>query len=440
MKLPDSQRIVVTGMEAMTPLGHDLESSWTALIRGEHGMKPLSDTVLSEATLYHQLDAQVVATANYNPLEDSLVEEHRQSLDFPSMHRSHLFAWRTMYRALERAQAIDPENRLLSRKLDEFRVGALVGSVFSGADHLAKVNFDRVRTRDPFQYLFARIGTAAAMHIGIKNLVGVMDTECASGGVTAHIAPLVLLKNRDDMPAHADIMIAGGADAPISEANLTTFLGGLKAAGTRTTDPEAASRPLDQSADGLVMGEAAGMLVLETWENAQKRGLTEDDVLAEMPGYASFTDAEKRTLAGMEGATRVIAKVLEMAGVTVEETVYANGHLTSTGEDHREVIAYRQALQRQRLDVGKFWLTSTKGATGHTMGAAGAIEAIFAIMAMRSGKVPPGLKLHNPIPETEGFNLSPLEATQLPEIDVALSTSLGFGGTATALAFRKFKP
>jgi len=132
--------------------------------------------------------------------------------------------------------------------------------------------------------------------------------------------------------------------------------------------------------------------------------------------------------------------VMRMADIALGETVYINAHATSTaGGDKREAEAYKIAIANLGLDLDDFWMTSTKGATGHTMGAAGAIEAAFSIMALREGVIPPALKLHNPIPEAEDFHLNPLRLSVLPSVDAAISTSLGFGGTATALAFRKFR-
>jgi 3-oxoacyl-(acyl-carrier-protein) synthase len=277
------------------------------------------------------------------------------------------------------------------------------------------------------------------MSLGIHGHTVEVGAECASGATTVDLGISRLFKYRRNAPAKADIMVVGGADAPIVPANLN-FFEALKHAVDPRDDPDAASSPFDQDAQGLVMGEGAGAMVIETWENARKRGLGEDDVLAEIVGFDSFTDGENKTLAGMEGTVKIIEQVMRMANIALGETVYINAHATGTvGGDKREAEAYKLAIEGMGLDLSDFWMTSTKGATGHTMGAAGAIEAAFSIMALREGVIPPALKLNNPIEQARDFNLSPEQLTVLPSVNAAVSTSLGFGGTATALAFREFR-
>jgi len=439
-KLPDDQRIVITGLDAITPVGDDLDSSWQAIRSGVDGVVPIADARVSQHPFYQNVGAKVVAEAPFDTDNDPLIYENRREIDAKNMHRSHLLAWRTMYFAMKSAGLIEPDSLTLSKEIDPYRVGAYMGTTFSGIAHLNEVDFSKVRPSDLFQYLPARVATAPAMALGIHGKSVGFLAECASGATTADEGALKLYKHRDNRLPKADIMVVGGADAPIVPANLN-FFEALKKAVDPTDKPEEASRPFDQAAQGLVMGEGAGAMVLETWEHAKKRGLREEQILAELVEFDSYTDGENKTLAGMEGTIKVIEAMIGMGNIALGETVYINAHATSTvGGDRREAEAFKEAIARTGLDISDFWMTSTKGATGHTMGAAGAIEAAFAIMALRSGVVPPGLKLHNPIPEALDFNLSPLQATELQKIDAAVSTSLGFGGTATALAFRKFKP
>jgi 3-oxoacyl-(acyl-carrier-protein) synthase len=394
---------------------------------------------LADYPFYQKLGAKVVAEALYNPDEDPIVIANRREIDIKNMHRSHILAWRTMYFALQSAKLIEQGSLALKEEIDPYRVGAYMGTTFSGIAHISEVDFNKVKPSDLFKYLPARVATAPAMALGIHGKVtGVLD-ECASGASSSDDGALRLFKYRDDLPPKADIMVVGGSDAPIVPANLN-FFEALKQAVDPTDNPKKASRPFDQEAKGFVMGEGAGAMVLETWEHARKRGLEEADIIAELVGFDSLTDAQNKTLAGMEGTVRVIKNVFEMAGLALGEIVYVNSHATGTlAGDGREAEAFRRAIIDMSLDPSDFWMTSTKGATGHTMGGSGAIEAAFAIMAIVDSTIPPALKLQNPISETEGFNLSPLEATKLRSVDVAVSTSLGFGGTATALAFRKFK-
>lgn len=438
--LPDTQRVVVTGVDVISPVGNDLTSSWEALVAGADGVIPIEEARVAAHPSFQYIGAKVVAEAPFDTDEDPLIKENRKEIDSRFMHRSHLLAWRTMFFALQRAKLIEHGSLTLTPKIDPYTVGSYMGTTFSGVAHLAEVDFERVWPYDLFKYLPARIATAPAMALGIHGHTLEIGAECASGATTVDTGISRLFKYRNDLPPKANIMVVGGADAPIVPANLN-FFEALKQAVDPTDKPEEASRPFDEAAQGLVMGEGAGALVVETWENAQNRGLSEDDIVAEVVGWDSLTDGENKTLAGMEGTIRVIENVMRMADIALGETVYINAHATSTvGGDKREAEAYRQAIANMGLNLKDFWMTSTKGATGHTMGAAGAIEAAFSIMALKEGLIPPALKLKNPIPETEGFNLSELQATRLPSVDAAISTSLGFGGTATALAFRKFEP
>lgn len=433
--LRDDQRVVVSAAAIKAPV------TWEEVKAGKNGIRKIEDTHFANSADFSKVDAQVVGAVDFLPEEDPYISDVLSAHDRKWWHRSHLMAAGSMHDAME-------SGRLFRGDFDGYRIGALVGSTFSGGDHAAEVDFGRLRPGDAFQYLLARVATASANQADLHNLVAQVGAECASSGTAAVMGAVMLSKYRPDVPALADIMIVGGSDAPISPLNMNLFLGSIKRAGTLTDNPWEASKPLDESADGLVMAEGAGMLVLETWKNAQARGLTEKDIWAEMVGYAAYTDAETNTMAGLEGATRVIDQALKMGRVSLGETVYANLHNTGTpvgtpdkpGGDRRELNAYRQAIARRDLNVGDFWLSATKANTGHTMGAAAAIEAYYSIMALREGIVPPRIKLRDPIEETDGFQLGSdySQAVHLPQIDVAVTSNFGFTGAAAALAFRKF--
>lgn len=437
-QLPDNQRVVVTGMGAVTPVGKTLPDSWQAIKDGEHGIKKIADTRLASVEGILETGAAIAAPAPDIKLSDALLPEHRTKMRSSWWHPSAKLGFLALYESLNDAQLLDLSKLQLDpEKVDKFRAGFYLGSTFSGADQLGSViDTGGARLDDLMKYLLARAATAPAMPLGLNGPGGLIAEECASGGSAVRLGAKEMHPYWGGQ-TDADVMVVGGTDAELSRYNLMLF-GAAKGTVDPTDNPEEASRPLDEDRNGLVMGEASGALTLETYAHAKARGLPYENIYAELVGYANLTEAANETRAGMEGAIRVIEQALVMARVVVGETVYFNGHFTSTIDgDPIEMEAIKQAVENLGLRPEDIWLTSTKGATGHTMGAAGAIEAAFAILAMRDGTVPPGLKLYKPIEEAAGFNLSPLQKTVLPNIDVAVSTSFGFGGTAAALAFRK---
>ena len=438
-EIPDNERIVVTGLGGVTPVGSNMPESWQAIKAGHHGVKKINDTHLASVEGIAETGASLAAPAAEVELyDDPLLSEHRRKIRDSWWHPSAKLGFLALYESLKDAHLLDSSTlRLDPDKVDRFRAGFYLGSTFSGADQLGTVlDKDRARLDDLMKYLPARAGTAAAMPLGLNGPGGLVAEECASGGSAIRLGAKELHPYWGSQ-SDADVMVVGGTDAELSKYNLMLF-GAAKEAVDHGDNPEEASRPLDEDRNGLVMGEASGALVLETFDHAKKRGVDKTDIYAELVGYSNLTEAENETKAGLEGAIRVIEQAFKMAQVCVGETVYFNGHFTSTKDgDPIEMEAIRQAVSNLGLKPENIWLTSTKGATGHTMGAAGAIEAAFSILAMLDKTIPPGLKLHKPIEGTDGFNLSPLQKTELPNIDVAVSTSFGFGGTAAALAFRK---
>jgi 3-oxoacyl-[acyl-carrier-protein] synthase II len=231
----------------------------------------------------------------------------------------------------------------------------------------------------------------------------------------------------------ADMMFAGGVEAGIHEATIGGF-GSMKALSTRNEAPEEASRPFDKGRDGFVMGEGCGMLVLEALEHAEARGATP---LAELVGYGATADASHITLPapGGIGAVRAARRALEKAGMDPSEIGHVNAHATSTPEgDKAELQAIRTIFGDH---AGAVAVTASKSAIGHTLGAAGAVEAIITILAMRDGVVPPTLNLADPDDYAAGLDLTPNTASRR-EITAAMSNSFGFGGQNTALVFRRW--
>jgi 3-oxoacyl-[acyl-carrier-protein] synthase II len=252
-------------------------------------------------------------------------------------------------------------------------------------------------------------------------------SACATGGHAIGEASETI--RRDD----ADMMLAGGSEACIFEVLIGGFAA-MRALSTRNDDPAAASRPFDKGRDGFVCGEGAGVLVLEELEHAQARGATP---LAELVGYGATADASHITLPapGGIGAVRAAQRALVKAGLTPEDVQHVNAHATSTPEGDKAEL---QAIKTIFGDhAGSLNVTANKSMIGHTLGAAGAIEAITTVLAIREGRVPPTINLTDPDPEADGLDLTP-NTEEAVDIRVALSNSFGFGGQNTALVFSRW--
>ena len=252
-------------------------------------------------------------------------------------------------------------------------------------------------------------------------------SACATGGHAIGEASETI--RRDD----ADIMLAGGSEACIFEVLIGGFAA-MRALSTRNDDPAAASRPFDKGRDGFVCGEGAGVLVLEELEHAQARGATP---LAELVGYGATADASHITLPapGGIGAVRAARRALVKAGLTPDDVQHVNAHATSTPEGDKAELQAIKTIFGDR--AGSLNVTANKSMIGHTLGAAGAIEAITTVLAIREGRVPPTVNLTDPDPEADGLDLTPNSAKAC-DIRVALSNSFGFGGQNTALVFSRW--
>jgi 3-oxoacyl-[acyl-carrier-protein] synthase II len=252
-------------------------------------------------------------------------------------------------------------------------------------------------------------------------------SACATGGHALGEASEII--RRGD----AEVMIAGGAESSVFEAMVGGFAS-MRALSTRNDDPEAASRPFDSGRDGFVIGEGSGVVVLEEVAHAEARGAP---ILAELVGYGATADASHITLPapGGIGAVRAARRALEKAGLAPADVDHVNAHATSTPEgDKAELQAIRTILGDHATRVS---ITANKSMLGHSLGAAGAIEAIVTILTIREGCVPPTINLTDPDPEADGLDLTPGIAARC-QVDVALSNSFGFGGQNTALIFRRW--
>jgi 3-oxoacyl-[acyl-carrier-protein] synthase II len=410
--------VVVTGLGMLSALGHDVASSWAGLVAGRSGVRTIE--AFDPARLTSRIAAEV---RDFDP---SAV------LDRKEMRRTDRYI---QFGLVAARQALDHAG--LPGRLDgglAERTGVILGSGLGGVNTL----FDNVlvmadRGPDRISPFFIPMGIAnvAAGQVAIAfgplgpNFATV--SACATGGHAIGEAWETIRRH------DADVMIAGGVESAIHEAAIGGFCA-MKALSTRNEDPAAASRPFDRDRDGFVIGEGAGALILEALEHAEARGATP---LAELVGYGATADASHITLPapGGIGAVRAVRRALEKAGLDPAEVDHLNAHATSTPEgDRAELQAIRTIFGAHAPKVA---VTANKSMLGHTLGAAGAIEAISTIQTIRTGLVPPTLNLRAPDEAVGDLDLTPLRASNR-EVRIAVSNSFGFGGQNTALVFTRF--
>ena len=403
----------------LSALGNDVPSSWAGLTAGRSGVRRI------EAFDPSRLTSQVAAEVqDFDP---------SHVLDRKEMRRTDRYIQFGLVVVREALDQAGLPGRL-DGELAE-RTGVILGSGLGGVHTL----FDNVlvmaeRGPDRISPFFIPMGIAnvGAGQVGIAygplgpNFATV--SACASGGHAIGEA-WETIRRRD-----ADVMIAGGVEAAIHEAAIGGFCS-MKALSTRNDDPPAASRPFDRDRDGFVIGEGAGALILEALEHADARGVTP---LAEIVGYGASADASHITLPapGGIGAVRAARRALEKAGLEPSAIDHVNAHATSTPEgDRAELQAIRTVFAAHASTVA---VTANKSMLGHTLGAAGAIEAIATIQTIRTGVVPPTINLETPDEAGEGLDLTPNRATRRA-VRTAMSNSFGFGGQNTALIFTRFE-
>ncbi|MEP7158898.1 MAG: beta-ketoacyl-ACP synthase II, partial [Chloroflexota bacterium] len=315
------------------------------------------------------------------------------------------------------------------------RTGVVIGSGLGGSGTLIEqitINVTRGPDRlSPFFIPMAIANLASgqtAISFGARGPNWATVSACAAAGHGIGEASEIIIRG------DADVMLAGGSEASVYEALVGAF-GAMRALSTRNDDPAGASRPFDEGRDGFVIAEGAGVLVLEELEHARKRGAT---ILAELCGYGATADANHITLPapGGEGGVRAARRALAKAGMEPTDIDHISAHATSTPEgDPQELAGFKTIFGEH---AGKVSITATKGAIGHTLGAAGGIGAIAAIQSMREGCIPPTLNLVDPAPEAEGLDCTPLKAKSR-EVRAALVNAFGFGGQNAALIFRRWE-
>ena len=410
-----TDRVVVTGIGLVTPVGLNSESTWNSLVEGRSGIDYIS---LFDAEGY---ESRIAGEVDNFDASAALGRKEAKRLD-----RFSQFACVAALEALEHAN-------LNMEKEDADRVGVLIGSGVGGIITISdqhKILLKRGPKRvSPFlvpMMLGDMASGQVSMMIGAKGPNFSTVSACATGADSIGEALEMIRRGR------ADVVIAGGTEAAICEIGVAGF-NSCMALSTRNEDPQGAYRPFDSDRDGFVLGEGAGLLVLESLEHAEKRGA---NILAEMSGYGASSDAHHVTQPHPdgEGAARAMKWAIEDAGITPDKVDYINAHGTSTPlNDKYETIAMKRMYGDHAYNLA---ISSTKSMTGHLLGAAGAIEAAFTVLAIKHDIVPPTINIANPEPDCD-LNYIPHTAKKQP-VNVAMSNSLGFGGHNASLVFERF--
>lgn len=413
------KRVVITGMGIVSPVGTGVEYAWKNILAGKSGVKKIDSFVVDD--LASQI-AGIPEVGNepgqYNP--DAVVEPREQrKLDKYALY------------GIVAADEAIKDAGLENYTGDKTRVGVAVGSGIGGFntiyDNCIELHDGGPRRVSPFFIPKGIINMAAgniSIRYGFQGPNISVVTACATGAHSIGEAAR-MIKYGD-----ADIMICGGTEGAVSRISLAGF-SAMKALSTRNDNPEAASRPWDKNRDGFIMAEGAGILVLEEYEHAVARGAK---IYAEVAGYGMSADAYHITAPAPngEGGLRAMQNALKDAGLLPSDVDYINAHGTSTGLGDVGELAAAQTLF-DGVDVS---MSSTKSMTGHLLGAAGAVEAIFCVLAIRDGVVPPTINLDEPEDAVGNFDLVPHKAKQR-KVDVVLSNSFGFGGTNASLVLKK---
>jgi 3-oxoacyl-[acyl-carrier-protein] synthase II len=411
----EKRRVVITGMGAVTPLGIGVDETWAAMLAGKSGVGAIT-----------HFDATDFATKIAGEVKGFDPADYIEPKEIKKMDRF-------IHLAVAAAKMAMGQSGLDVTEENAERVGVMVGSGMGGLIAIEKyheIMLERgPRKITPFFIPMLIVNLASgqiSIIYGAKGPNSAVVTACATG--THNVGDAFKIIQRGD----ADAMIAGGTESCITPMGIGGF-NAMKALSTRNDEPMRASRPFDAERDGFVMGEGAGVMVLEELEFAKLRGA---DILAEVAGYGLTGDAYHLTAPAPngEGAARCIKMALNDAGMRPEEVDYVNAHGTSTKfNDEFETMAIKSALGPHAYKVP---VSSTKSMTGHLLGAAGGVEAIVVVKSIIHGKVPPTINYENPDPECD-LDYVPNAARDV-KVDAALSNSFGFGGTNGCLLFKRF--
>ena len=418
------KRIVVTGMGMLTPLGCGVDKTWKRIVKGESGAKRIErfeveDLSCKIACIIPRGDG---SDGTFDPDQWMKPQEQRKVDEF------------IVYAMCAARQALDDANWHPATADDQAKTGVLIGSGIGGIEGIASTAIT-LKERGPRRvspfFIPGRLINLASGYVsiefGLKGPNHSVVTACSTGAhAIGDAARMIQLGD-------AEVMLAGGTESPINRISMAGFAA-LRALSTGFNDqPTRASRPYDKDRDGFVMGEGAGVVVLESLEHAQKRGAK---IHAELIGYGLSGDAYHITAPAPDGdgAYRCMSAAIKRAGISANDIDYINAHGTSTPlGDEIELGAVQRLVENA---AGRISMSSTKSCIGHLLGAAGAVEAIFSILAIRDGLAPPTINLDNPSVETP-IDLVPHQARKR-DIDTVLSNSFGFGGTNASLIFRRF--
>ncbi|GGC74589.1 3-oxoacyl-[acyl-carrier-protein] synthase 2 [Thalassobacillus devorans] len=410
-----NKRVVITGLGAVSPVGNSVKEMWDSITSGRSGIDMMTKINKDE------YPAKVAAEVkDFDPTDFIEKKEARKMDPF------------TQYAVAASLMAVKDANLEINEE-NAYRTGVWIGSGIGGMgtyeEQFEKFQKKGYRRVSPF-FIPMMIPDMAAgqvsITLGAKAMNSCTVTACASGANSIGDAFKVI--QRGD----ADIMITGGTESPMNKMSFAGF-SSAKAL-SFNEDPKTASRPFDKNRDGFVMGEGAGILVMETLESAQKRGA---HIYGEIVGYGSTGDAHHITAPAPEGegAVRAMKQALEDAGMSAEDIGYINAHGTSTElNDKFETMAAKQVFGEH---ARKLAMSSTKSMTGHLLGAAGAIEAIISLKAIEDGILPPTINYETPDPDCD-LDYVPNEARK-QQVEAVMSNSLGFGGHNASLVFKKYQ-
>ena len=412
------RRVVVTGMGAITPVGNDVATTWRSLIEGKSGTAPITKFDASKFPVRFAAEVK-----GFNPLDYMERKEAKRADQY------------TQYAIAGARQAMTDASLIERNGMDPDRIGVIIGSGIGGLKSFEEQH-DVYRERgvgkiSPFFIPMFIADIAAGIVSMMFNAKGPNYATVSACATSAHAIGDAY---RTIQYGDADVMITGGAEATVTPMAIGGFAN-MKALSERNDSPETASRPFDATRDGFVMGEGAGILILEELEHALRRGAT---IYAEIVGYGATGDAYHLTAPAPdgEGAQRAMKRALKDAGLEPKDIQYINAHGTSTpANDFNETRAIKAVFGEHAKSVN---VSSTKSATGHMLGAAGAVEAIVSAMVVGSGVIPPTINYHTPEPELD-LNYTPNTSVKR-DVNAVLSNSFGFGGHNTTLAIKRYKP
>lgn len=415
------RRVVITGMGILSPLGSTIQKNQNNLFNGVSGISKITSF---DTTDYASKIAGQIAwgqdEGQFNP--DSFM---------PPKEQRHIDKF-VLYGIYAGVQALQDAGFEPKTEEEKNRAGVVFGSGIGGLTTICETA-DTLRESGPHRvspfFIPSAIINMIAGHISIKKgLQGpstCIATACSTGSHCIGEAARIIRSN------DADVMVAGGSESAVIPMAVAGFAQARALSTHYNETPKEASRPWDKDRDGFIIGEGAGAVVLEEYEHAKARGAK---IYGELVGYGASSDAYHITAPGNGGALRAMKNALHQAGLNAADIGYVNAHGTSTGTG--DIVELNAVKELYGADIDKLSMSSTKSMTGHLLGAAGAVEAIYSLMALNEGILPPTLNLKNPIEEAANVDLVPFKAKE-KKIQYALSNSFGFGGTNASLIFAK---